>query len=95
VGIWLEFSGETKSQSVRCKLAAKVNALDKYIFINRQGVKVLEKSRSGLAQELKDRTVKIITDGHLFSRALESVIGDLRENQQLQQTGSAYQPEPN
>jgi len=92
VGVWVEFLVEDE-QSVRCKLAAKINAIDKYIFVNRQGVKVVEKTRLGLAQELMDGTVKMISDGLLFSRALESVIGNLRDTQHEQQTGSAYQPD--
>ena len=91
VGVWVEFSGEA-DHNTRCKLAAKINAIDKYIFVNRQGVKVVEKTRMGLARELRDGTVKIISDGLLFSRALESVIGNLREKQHEQQTASAYQP---
>jgi hypothetical protein len=91
VGVWVEFLGED-AQTIRCKLAAKINAIDKYIFVNRQGVKVVEKTRMGLARELKDGTVKLISEGLLFSRALESVIGNLRESQQQQQTGGAYQP---
>jgi hypothetical protein len=92
VGMWVEFS-DAEEQNVRCKLAAKINAIDKYIFVNRQGVKVVEKTRMGLARELKDGTVRIISDGALFSRALESVIGNLRETQHEQQTGGAYQPD--
>lgn len=92
VGVWVEFLIEDE-QSVRCKLAAKINAIDKYIFVNRQGVKVVEKTRLGLAKELKDETVRMISDGLLFSRALESVIGNLRDSQHEQQTGSAYQPD--
>lgn len=88
VGVWVEFLGESDI-SVRCKLAAKINAIDKYIFVNRQGVKVVEKTRMGLAREIKDGTVKMISEGLLFSRALESVIGNLRESQQ-EQTGDAY-----
>lgn len=91
VGMWVEFAGD-ESTSIRCKLAARINAIDKYIFVNRQGVKVVEKTRVGLAQELRDGTVKVISDGLLFSRALESVIGNLRDAQHEQQTGSAYQP---
>lgn len=91
-GIWVEFSGEDEQTTVRCKLAAKINAIDKFIFVNRQGVKVVEKTRMGLARELKEGTVKIITDGLLFSRALETVIGNLREARHQQQTASAYQP---
>jgi len=92
VGVWVEFAGDDEQSSVRCKLAAKINAIDKFIFVNRQGVKVVEKTRMGLARELKDATVRVISDGLLFSRALESVIGTLRETQHEQQTGGAYQP---
>ena len=92
VGVWVEFTGED-DQNTRCKLAAKINAIDKLIFVNRQGVKVVEKTKLGFANEVKDGTVRIISDGLLFSRALESVIGNLRESQHEQQTGSAYQPD--
>ncbi len=91
VGIWVEFVGEDE-QNTRCKLAAKINAIDKFIFVNRQGVKVVEKTTIGLAKELKEGTVRIISDGLLFSRALESVIGNLRDRQHEQHTGGAYQP---
>jgi hypothetical protein len=80
VGTWVEFVGEDDNNT-RCKLAAKINAIDKYIFVNRQGVKVVEKSKIGLARELQDGTVSIISDGLLFSRALESVFGNLRDSQ--------------
>jgi hypothetical protein len=91
VGMWVEFAGEDDNNT-RCKLAAKISAIDKFIFVNRQGVKVVEKTKMGLARELHDKTVSIISDGLLFSRALESVIGNLRDSQQEQQTGSAYRP---
>ncbi|MFT7242934.1 MAG: hypothetical protein ACI82A_000275 [Candidatus Azotimanducaceae bacterium] len=91
VGMWVEFAGD-EEQNIRCKLAAKINAIDKFIFVNRQGVKVVEKTRMGLAKELRDASVRIISDGALFSRALESVIGNLRESQHEQQSGGAYQP---
>ncbi len=93
VGMWVEFSGDEEELNTRCKLAAKINAIDKFIFVNRQGVKVVEKTKLGLARELSDGTVKIISDGLLFSRALESVIGNLRESSQREQTGTAYRPQ--
>lgn len=92
VGVWAEFTGDDEI-SIRCKLAARIKAIDKYIFVNRQGIKVLERTRMALAKELKEGTVKLISDGLLFSRALESVIGNLREAQMEQQTGSAYHPD--
>jgi|TARA_B100001964_G_scaffold199423_1_gene225756 hypothetical protein len=92
VGTWVEFAGDEDTQAMRCKLAAKINAIDKFIFVNRQGAKGVEKTRTDLASELKEAAVKIISDCLLFSRALESVLGDLRESQHEQQTRSAYQP---
>ena len=89
--MWVEFAGED-DHNTRCKLPAKISAVDKFIFVNRQGVKIVEKTKMGLAGELHDGTFSIISDGLLFSRALESVIGNLRDSQQEQQTSSAYQP---
>jgi len=75
-GCWFEF--QTDSQPERCKLAAIIKTTGKYIFVNRSGVKVAEKTKSGLAVELKRGAVQVLNDGLLFDRALESVIGSLR-----------------
>jgi len=75
-GCWFEFKSD--AQPERCKLAAIIKATGKYIFVNRSGVKVAEKTKSGLAVELKRGTVQVLNDGLLFDRALESVIGSLR-----------------
>jgi len=77
VGIWLEFQGDGE-QTTRCTLAAKIDTIDKYVFVNAQGVKVIEKSKIGLARELKAGSVKVISEGPLIDRAMESVIGKLR-----------------
>jgi len=78
IGIWMEFQGEG-DQATRCTLAAKIDTIDKYIFVNAHGVKVIEKSRMGLARELKDGTVKVISEAPLINRAMETVIGKLRQ----------------
>ena len=39
VGIWVEFIGVDSEQPIRCKLAARISAIDKFIFVNRQSVK--------------------------------------------------------
>jgi len=75
-GCWFEFKGDAEPE--RCKLAAIIKATGKYIFVNRSGVKVAEKTKSGLAVELKRGSVQVLNDGLLFDRALESVIGSLR-----------------
>lgn len=79
-GIWMEFDIDD-THSIRCTLAAKIASIDKYVFVNDQGVKVIEKSRMGLARELKAGTVKVISASPLLDRAMETVIGRLRMDQ--------------
>jgi hypothetical protein len=76
VGCWYEFTHNGKTE--RCKLAAVIKATDKYIFVNRSGIKVAEKKRLDLAKELKEGTLQALNDGLLFDRALESIITNLR-----------------
>jgi hypothetical protein len=78
IGVWLEFKG-VAGQPVRCTLAAKIDSIDKMFFVNRQGVKVVELTRMRLARELKAGSVKIVSEGSLVDRALESVIMHLRD----------------
>ncbi len=79
IGIWLEFKTQGSS-SIRCTLAAKIETIDKYVFINGAGVKVIEKTKMGLAKELKAGTVRVISEAPLIERAMEAVIGNLRSN---------------
>lgn len=78
IGLWFEFQG-AQDATIRCTLAAKIETIEKFVFVNSQGVKVIEKSRMGLARELKAGTVKVICDGPLIDRAIETVIAQLRE----------------
>ena len=41
-------------------------------------MKVLEKTRTGLAIEFRRGAIRLLNDALLFDRALESVIGNLR-----------------
>jgi len=77
LGGWVEFQ-EDEENTLRCKLAAIIEATGKYIFVNRTGMKVLERSRTGLALEFRRGAVRTLDDTLLFDRALESVIGNLR-----------------
>ena len=76
-GTWVELIKEDKKQ--RAKLVAVIRSTGKYIFVNRVGMKVAEKTRTVLAQELREGLLNILDDTLLFDRALESVIGHLRE----------------
>jgi hypothetical protein len=77
VGSWVEFQ-EDEEHKLRCKLAAVIKPTGKYIFVNRTGMKVLEKTRMGLAVEFRRKSIRLLDDALLFDRALESVIGNLR-----------------
>ncbi len=81
IGAWVEFT-ESTEKSFRCKLAAAIKATGKYIFVNRTGVKVAERTRQNLALELRSGSMRLLDDAMLFDRALESVIGNLREMNQ-------------
>ena len=78
MGSWVEIilDGESKT---RCRLAAIIRGTGKYIFVNRSGMKVSEYHRESLALAIKEGQVFLLDDGLLFDRALESVIGNLRD----------------
>ena len=76
VGCWFEFTRDGKTE--RAKLAAVIRVNGRYIFVNRSGVKVAEKTKQELAADMKSGLIQVLNDGLLFDRALESVIGNLR-----------------
>ncbi len=75
-GCWFEHHDE--GQQYRCRLAAIIKATGKYIFVNRSGMKVAEKTAAEFADALRDGKLQSLDDGMLFDRALEAVIGNLR-----------------
>ncbi|MDO6746892.1 DUF1631 domain-containing protein [Gilvimarinus sp. 1_MG-2023] len=78
-GAWFEMTAAT-GESYRCRLAAIIKPTGKYIFVNRTGMKVAEKSKEELAISMRDGKIRLLDDGMLFDRALESVIGNLRQS---------------
>ncbi len=81
-GTWFEMQGEA-GEKYRCRLAAIIRPVGKYIFVNRSGMKVAEESRESLAIALQNKRLTILDDGMLFDRALESVISNLRDKRLL------------
>ncbi|RON90732.1 DUF1631 domain-containing protein [Pseudomonas fluorescens] len=77
LGSWVAFQ-EDDEHVLRCKLAAIIEATGKYVFVDRTGMKVLERSRVELALEFRRGVVRALDDTLLFDRALESVLGNLR-----------------
>ncbi|MFU8816155.1 MAG: DUF1631 family protein, partial [Pseudomonadales bacterium] len=67
--------------AMRCKLATVLEPGSRYVFVNRRGMKVAEETRPGLARALQDGKLAILNDTQVFDRALEAVIGNLRQVQ--------------
>ena len=66
VGSWVEFIVADGSRT-RCKLAAKIAAQKKFIFVNRNGVKIIERLRYELAQSMENGGFIVLDDSCLFS----------------------------
>ncbi|MEQ8313455.1 MAG: DUF1631 family protein [Gammaproteobacteria bacterium] len=82
-GAWVEFRGNS-GQRIRCTLASKIDSIDKLFFADSEGKKVIELTRMRLAHELKRGGVKIISEGSLVNRAMESVVTNLKDSKQQQ-----------
>ena len=76
VGTWIEL--QQGDQRLRCKLAAHLSEVDKYIFVNRVGMKVAEYSHGALAEAHAEGRLRVMSDTLMFDRALSAVISDLR-----------------
>ncbi|NKI18863.1 DUF1631 domain-containing protein [Spongiibacter sp. KMU-166] len=78
VGNWVDLTvADGKMQ--RCRLAAVINGIGKYIFVDRAGIKVCEHDLRSLTAALESGDLVLIDDDRLFDRALESVISNLRD----------------
>jgi len=80
-GSWVEIQQDGGAGVLRCKLATVVKPGDRYVFVNRRGMKVAEKTRMELARELQDDKLVMLNDSQVFDRALQAVIGNLRQVQ--------------
>ena len=76
VGAWLEI--QDVEQKLRCKLAAVIRPMGRLVFVNRTGMKVLDRTREELALDYQEGRVRLLDDALLFDRAMTSVIGNLR-----------------
>ena len=76
-GSWVEFS-LVNGASFRCKLSAIIEEADCFVFVNRMGLKVIEKTRTELAQEMCRGRLTLLEQGALIDRALNAVEGSLR-----------------
>ena len=79
-GLWFElFDGEEKPKR-RLKLSVIIMEEAQLIFVNRQGVKIMEKNAADFASELETEISKIIADHSVFDQALNNVISVLSKS---------------
>ena len=76
---WLRYEDANTGKVLRCKLAARIEATDSYVFVNRLGFKVLEKARKEFAYDMQQNRAAVIEEGLLFDRAMSRIIDNLRQ----------------
>ncbi|MGO1502419.1 MAG: DUF1631 domain-containing protein [Marinobacter sp.] len=77
IGGWVEFR-LVNGANFRCKLSAIIEEADSFVFVNRMGLKVIEKSRVDLAHEMRRGRMTLLEQGAFIDRALDAVVSSLR-----------------
>lgn len=84
VGGWVEFTDDAGTRE-RAKLSWISPISGKYLFVNRRGLKVADRTAVQLATELHDNRAMILEEVPLFDRALDAIVDRLRKTQPAQQ----------
>jgi len=79
VGTWVEFRDKV-GHIERAKLSWISPISAKYLFVNRKGLKVGDKTVWGLAAELRAGSAEILEDVPLFDRALDAIVERLKSS---------------
>lgn len=79
-GTWLEYFDDETTKTMRCKLASKIDA-DTYIFVNRLGFKVLEKTRKQFAYDMQFNRAKLVDTRPFFDRIMGKVVNELTKEE--------------
>ncbi|MGH8191564.1 MAG: DUF1631 domain-containing protein [Rhodanobacteraceae bacterium] len=77
VGGWVEFIDDQGTRE-RAKLSWISPISGKYLFVNRRGLKVADRTAVQLATELSDQRLLILEEVPLFDRALDAIVDRLR-----------------
>jgi hypothetical protein len=87
VGDWVEFIDDTGARE-RAKLSWISPISGKYLFVNRRGLKVADRTAVQLATELQDNRAIVLEEVPLFDRALDAIVDRLRNTQPARQPGA-------
>ncbi|MET0231224.1 MAG: DUF1631 domain-containing protein [Rhodanobacteraceae bacterium] len=89
VGTWVEFADDQDNRE-RAKLSWISPISSKYLFVNRRGLKVCDKTVFALAAEMRRGSTIVLEEVPLFDRALDAIVARLR----TAQADAAAAPKP-
>lgn len=73
---------EPEKGIIRCQLAAIIKQTNRYIFINRNGIKVIDMAIDDVIAAIKSEQLTPLENNMVFDKALEEVVTGLRRSQQ-------------
>jgi len=80
IGTWVTLN-EPNTKGIRCKLSAKLAETDSYVFVNRFGIKSLERNKKDIAMSIQKGYLHILESGLLFERAMNRISSTLRKTE--------------
>jgi hypothetical protein len=78
VGTWVEFTDPNTENKERAKLSWISPISSKYLFVNRKGLKVSDKTVFALAAEIRRGHAVVLEEVPLFDRALDAIVERLK-----------------
>ena len=79
VGTWVEFRhGEARAERAKLSWVSPISS--KFLFVNRKGLKVADKTIWALASELRHQRAMLLEDVPLFDRALDAIVERLKSS---------------
>ena len=93
VGNWIEFIDDSGNRE-RAKLSWISPISSKYLFVNRRGLKVCDKTIAALAEELRQGSAVLLEEVPLFDRALDAIVERLRQTHSTDTPPSPPSPAP-
>ncbi|MGA9335720.1 MAG: DUF1631 domain-containing protein [Rudaea sp.] len=93
VGCWVEFTDPENGSKQRAKLSWISPISSKYLFVNRKGLKVADKTVFALAAEIRRGHAAILEEVPLFDRALDAIVERLKATH-APETAAPESPKP-
>lgn len=78
IGGWIEFN-TPEGETIQCRLAAKLQTTNMYIFVDRRGLKQEEIDYDELLKRINNGEAKIIQQGNYTDDPLATVVDNLRK----------------